>query len=112
MEPNADASTTPEPRRFSLDVEERDDALTVTVSGDVDLDTSDEFRRALGGSAAPRVDVDLADVTYMDSAGLRSLLTARADVEQRGGQLRVVSASKIVSRLFEIAGVADLFNGD
>jgi anti-anti-sigma factor len=110
MEPNADASTTPESRRFSLVVDERDDALVVTVSGDVDLDTSDEFGRALGSSAAALVDVDLADVTYMDSAGLRSLLTARADVEQRGGRLRVVGVSSIVSRLFEIAGVADLFD--
>src|SRR5262245_52769189 len=111
MEPNADSSSTPESRRFSLDAEEGDDVLTVTVSGDVDLDTSDEFGHALGGSIAPLVNVDLAEVTYMDSAGLRSLLTARAAIEQRGGQLRVVKVSSIVGRLFEIAGVADLFDG-
>jgi anti-anti-sigma factor len=110
MEPNSDATSTPEPRRFSLDVEERDGALLVTVGGDVDLDTSEEFGQALGHSAAPLVNVDLTDVTYMDSAGLRSLLTARAELEQRGGKLRVVSTSNIVSRLFEIAGVADLFD--
>jgi anti-sigma B factor antagonist len=110
MEP--DSTSAPEPRGFSLDVDAGDDVVTVTAHGEIDLDTSDEFGQALTASTTARqVNVDLADVSYMDSAGLRALLTARADAEQRSGQLRVVKASSIVSRLFEIAGVADLFDG-
>jgi anti-anti-sigma factor len=111
MEPDPTTSA-PDLPGFSLDVDEGDDVVTVRVSGEIDLDTNSEFGQALTGvPAVLRVDVDLGEVSYMDSAGLRSLLTARADVEQRGGRLRVVKASAIVSRLFEIAGVADLFDG-
>ena len=107
-----DATSAAESRRMSIEVDERDDVTVVTVNGEIDLDTSDEFGRALVSGATPgRVDVDLTGVSYIDSAGLRSLLTARTDLEEQGKRLRVVSASTIVTRLFEIAGVADLLTG-
>jgi anti-sigma B factor antagonist len=110
MEP--DATTAPDPGGFSLDIDEGDDAVTVTAHGEIDLDTSVAFAEALAEcTAARRVDIDLADVAYMDSAGLRALLIARAEAEQRGGRLRVVNASSIVSRLLQIAGVTDVFDG-
>ena len=107
-----EATSAAESRRMSIEVDEHDDVMAVTVNGEIDLDTSDEFGLALVGVAPTgRVDVDLTGVSYIDSAGLRSLLTARTDLEERGAQLRVVSASTIVTRLFEIAGVADLLTG-
>lgn len=107
-----EATSAAESRRMSIGVDEHDDVTVVTVNGEIDLDTSDEFGRALvGGATTGRVDVDLNGVSYIDSAGLGSLLTARTELEEQGMQMRVVSASTIVTRLFEIAGVADLLNG-
>jgi anti-anti-sigma factor len=101
--------TATDPARLTIDVDTAADTATLTVHGEVDLDTIGQLADALAGvSSSPKVDVDLADVSYIDSGGLRSLLTAKSDIEQRGGRLRVTAASSIVDRLFEIAGVAEL----
>jgi anti-sigma B factor antagonist len=95
--------------RVTIDVDVTDDAATLIVHGEIDLDTIDVLTGALADVRSSRqVLVDLAGVTYMDSAGLRSLMTAKADIELHGGRMRVTTASKIVDRLIEIAGVAAL----
>ena len=94
------------PGRLTIDVGVLDNTTTLTIRGEIDLDTVDVFSGALAEARSSRwVDVDLASVTYMDSAGLRCLVTATDDIQQHGGRLRVITASYIVSRLIEIAGV-------
>jgi anti-sigma B factor antagonist len=111
-EMNREVPPTSEPRSLSIDVVERGEVATVTIAGEIDLDTSDEVGRALtGSSAANCVDVDLAGVSYIDSTGLRSLLTAKTELEKQGRRLRVTHASSIVNRLCEILGVAALLDG-
>jgi anti-anti-sigma factor len=106
---NSDVGPETNPGGFSTSVDRRDDLMSVVVTGDIDLDTSEEFGRVLSsGAGARRVDVDLLGVGYMDSSGLRSLLTAQTSIEGRGGRLVVTRASSIVTRLFEIAGVTEL----
>jgi anti-sigma B factor antagonist len=107
-----DTTSAAEYQRISIEVDEHDDVRTVTVNGEIDLDTSVEFGLALVGAATiQRVDVDLTGVSYIDSAGLRSLLIARSELHEQGVMVRVVGASTIVTRLFEIAGVGELLTG-
>ncbi len=95
--------------RLTVEVDVTDDTATLIVHGEIDLDTIDVLTGALADvRSSQQVLVDLADVTYMDSAGLRTLMTTKADIEQHGGRLRVTTASNIVDRLIEIAGVAAL----
>jgi anti-sigma B factor antagonist len=94
---------------LTIDLDTAAGTATLTVHGEIDLDTIGQLSAALAGvSSAAQVDVDLADVSYMDSGGLRSLLTTKADIEERGGLLRVTAASSMVARLLEIAGVAEI----
>jgi anti-sigma B factor antagonist len=95
--------------QLAIDLHVRDDTATLTVDGEVDLDTTGRLTSALAeAGSCGLVLVDLAGVTHMDSAGLRCLMTANADIERRGGRLRVSAASNIVNRLIEIAGVGSL----
>jgi anti-sigma B factor antagonist len=84
-------SERPDPPIFSLDVAAGDDAwTTVSVAGELDLATADEFSRAvLSGLATGAVTVDLRGVTFMDSAGVRALNTALRESAERGRELRV-----------------------
>ena len=50
--------------------------LTITVSGRVDTVTAPELEAGLKFGDATEVVLDLADVPYMSSAGLRLLLTS------------------------------------
>jgi len=84
------------------------DQITVTVRGEVDAHTADRLRDELDGLAGePHVRLDLSDVGFMDSSGLRVLIASQRRLGEAGGQFEVVAASRPLIRLFEIAGVAE-----
>jgi anti-anti-sigma factor len=80
----------------------------VRVDGEVDLSNSEQLAEALRGSAvasAAGAVVDLTDVPFMDSSGLRVLLTAVRD--GRPPLLAVVEPESPVARLIELAELTD-----
>ena len=54
------------------------------------------------GAGAMRVVVDLSRVTYIDSGGVGSLVTAYLHTVRRGGQLKVVCPNERVCRILQI----------
>jgi len=58
---------------------------------------------------APRVVLDLAQVNYVASAGLRSLLLLSKQIKTRGGALVLASVHPRVHDVFEIAGFTTAF---
>jgi anti-anti-sigma factor len=107
LEPTSDAD---KPAGLAITVERSEGAAAVViVTGEIDLETSPELSAVLAGLDPPGdVDVDLASVTYIDSTGLRALLTARDAAIEAGGTLRVSATSSIVARLIEITGCDEL----
>jgi anti-anti-sigma factor len=84
----------------------------VRVAGEVDLSNAAVFAEALAEAleSSAAVVVDLTEVGFMDSTGLRMLLEARASAEDAGGGVALrVTAETGVARLLEVAGVAELF---
>ena len=101
----ADSNHTP----LAMDIAKEGDAATVYMKGEIDIDNCDQFGDGLNALiGATRVGVDLGEVEYMDSSGLRAFLGAKAAIEQAGGTLEICGASSIVSRLFEITGLGNL----
>ena len=85
----------------------------IVLSGEVDLSVAPSFRDAgaeLARSVAPgRLEVDLGDVTFIDSSGLGALISLRNEARQCGASLVLVRVSPVVARFFELAGVQDSF---
>lgn len=85
----------------------------LVVAGDVDVASADLLveaaRDAVGDGSA--LELDLGEVTFMDSTGLNALLTVRSLVADRGGDLRVAQLSRHVSRVLELVGMLDTFTG-
>jgi anti-sigma B factor antagonist len=84
-----------------------DGAVGVSVVGDVDMAAEEPFTTAVvalfdGGTT--RLEIDLTNVEFMDSAGLRTLMRLRHDY---GDRVDVVAVSAAVRRLFEVAGVTE-----
>jgi anti-sigma B factor antagonist len=78
------------------------------VRGELDEYTGDDLLAVL--AAHPAVtSVDLGEVSFVDSAGLRSLLVARHRREQAGTGLHVRRSSSAVRRVIRLAGIAHLF---
>jgi anti-anti-sigma factor len=83
--------------------EDRDGRVTVIATGDIDLGNVDRFSdvlRQAAGDGQPVV-VDMVDVTYCDSAGVRALFQAGAGA---GLTLRIDRAGPL-KKLLDISGL-------
>ncbi|HEY6500691.1 MAG TPA: STAS domain-containing protein [Streptosporangiaceae bacterium] len=82
---------------------ERDDTVTLTVKGEIDMSTAGEFRRALDDSKAPgRLVLDLTGVEYLDSAGVKVLYDHLGQHPEV-----VVSSGTVILRILAITGLLD-----
>lgn len=92
---------------FSVDVDV--DRRTVRVRGEIDLAAAAAVRESVELASAsqehPTVTLDLADVTFLDSTGLRELV--RPAVDRTDVVLR--RPSDPVRKVLALTGVAELF---
>ena len=84
--------------------------LTISVAGRVDTVTAPEFEAGLKFGDATGVVIDLGDVPYMSSAGLRLLLTAHKTMLGKGGELQIANVQPSVKEVFDITGFSDILN--
>jgi anti-sigma B factor antagonist len=88
-----------------------DGVLRLSLTGDLDLVAKDELEELLrvlryGGSA---VRVDLSRLEFIDSSGLRSLLTAVVNARSDGWPLTIEpTVPSAVRRVIDIVGVEDI----
>lgn len=83
----------------------------VKLRGELDLSSKRCLTRALArASKQAAVLVDLSECTFADSSVVRALVTASAEVRERGCRLEVVipPAANEVHRLAQLARLADI----
>jgi anti-sigma B factor antagonist len=94
-------------------VQERDEAgvRVIAVAGELDIATAPDLCARLDATRStrrPRLLVDLTDVGFCDSTGLRALLGAASEVRAHGGRFAIVCPSTgEVARLLEIVGAGE-----
>ena len=84
--------------------------LTIAVSGRVDTVTAPELEAGLKFGDATCVVIDLANVPYMSSAGLRLLLAAHKKMLAKGGELQIANVQDVVREVLDITGFSDILN--
>lgn len=84
--------------------------LTIAVSGRIDTVTAPEVEAALKFGDATCVVIDLANVPYMSSAGLRLLLAAHKTMLAKGGELQIANVQEGVREVLDITGFSDILN--
>lgn len=98
--------------RFGCAVELRDGVATVHLSGDLDAFTAAQATGTMADviASGPRaVVVDLGEVEFIDSHGLRVLFDARLGARKHGTELSVGGASPTARRVLSlVAGGRDL----
>jgi len=85
---------------------------TLLVYGEIDVMSAPKLHEALSLviREEPRIlQVDLANVTFIDSTGLSALVVAHRQLEEAGGELRLVSVPPKVHRVFELVGLDGRF---
>jgi anti-anti-sigma factor len=61
----------------------------------------------LAASGSTEVVLDLSRLAFIDSSGLRVVISAHREMADRGGQLTLQSPSDTAQRLLEITGLVD-----
>ena len=84
------------------------DGCVIAFSGEIDITNAPFFAEVLAEPEARCVNIDLANVTLLDSSGLKALVAAQRHIRLRNGAMRIVAASPIVRCVLEITGLDDL----
>jgi anti-sigma B factor antagonist len=87
--------------------------VLLRAKGDLDAYTAPGLRTQLHDATAGDADlvvVDLADITFIDSAGLGALVGAHRRMREGGGRLRIVRPPALVARAFELTGLDEVLD--
>jgi anti-anti-sigma factor len=95
------------PGNFDVATRRQGSALVVAPRGEIDLATVDLVRDAVEREFQPGEDliVDLREVGFMDTSGLRYVLELVERGPKEGFDVRLVRGPAPVQRVFEVSGV-------
>lgn len=101
----------PSEGRFEVQDHVHSGRHTLVLSGTLDMAHAGELelmvsRICVGGLAA--LVMNLAQLTSMDSTGLRAVAGAHRTCQEQGIEFRIVPGGDDVQRLFEISGLVDV----
>jgi len=106
-------SFTCEGQSFNASVERKEDMLKISLRGRLDTITSPEllalFREAEKKGAISQVAVDLTELEYISSAGLRVMMLIRKAIPDTA-PIRFTGASQPVREIFETTGFSQMFD--
>jgi anti-sigma B factor antagonist len=83
--------------------------LSIALEGRLDTVTAPEFEAELKDSldAITELVMDMKDLEYISSAGLRVLLTAHKSMNQKGS-MKLINVNETVMEIFDVTGFVDI----
>ena len=97
---------------MKIDRSMSDQAVVITVKGEVDLYTSPDLRSAIMKAvrkAKAQVAVDLAGVEYMDSSGVATLVEGFKSAHEQSKTFTLVAPSESVMKVLQLAKLDGIF---
>jgi len=98
---------------LEVQVRRQGEAAIISISGDVDLYTSPEVRKAITRQSkkkVPLIVVNLAEVNYMDSSGVATLVEGLQLSGKYKGKFRIAGLQPSVREVFELARLDHVFS--
>ncbi|MGA9103526.1 STAS domain-containing protein [Aeromicrobium sp.] len=89
-----------------------DGVCVVRADGELDLATVEEFIGVVRGSLSrgSAVEIDLGDITFMDSSGLGALVRLRKEADGQDASLSLTRVTASTDRLLQLTGLLDYFD--
>ena len=99
-------------RIMTINKETNGDALTIRLEGRLDTTTAPELDEELKASldGIRSLTLDLKDLAYISSAGLRVLLSAHKTMNKQAGGMKVINSNDEIKEIFEVTGFADILD--
>ena len=85
----------------------------VSVRGEIDLATAPELEaRVLGAfeGGPSSIVLDLAALTFIDSSGLRALVSLSKEARERGSSFALRNVPRHAQRVLDLTGLSEYFN--
>jgi len=98
---------------MEISTEELKQVSVMAVTGRVDSATAPELENSLKKlveAAKTQIVLDLKNVEYMSSAGLRAMVSTLKAVKRVNGDLRLASPSPRVEEVLRLAGLTSIFS--
>ncbi len=90
-----------------------DGLVTAVLAGELDLDRADAIRDSLAAASASGacryLNVDVAEVTFIDSYALGALVSARNTAASNGVSLTLSNPSQPVRKAIQVTGLNHVF---
>lgn len=89
---------------------ESDGRVTLSLQGELDIGSAERVERVVReqeSEGCRELILDLQELRFIDSSGLRLIISAQARAEEGGWDLAIVPGPERVHRVFRIAGLAD-----
>lgn len=91
--------------QFDVSVASGDGSHTLSLRGELDIATADQLTDALATvtpAAGERLVIDLTEVGFMDSTGLRVLIATNRQAQAAGYELVIVTGESPAKRVLEL----------
>jgi anti-sigma B factor antagonist len=94
---------------FTVETGEHDGGVRVILSGDLDLSTAKQAEQAIEEAerGAKLIVIDLRRLSFMDSTGLRVIVSADKRAKRSGRRAVIVQGPSAVRRVFEITRLGE-----
>ena len=95
---------------FDVDVEVGDTEVTIRLQGELDFWSTamlDSAIRDIAAREAVHIVLDFANLTFLDSEGVKLLLTLRKKVSRGNGSLEIIGCRPDVGRIFQLLGLSE-----
>jgi anti-anti-sigma factor len=97
---------------FELTIAREGSHTVISLRGELDIATEGELAAGLALVLAERTSVltvDLRELEFLDSTGLRALLSLREECAAHDCRLRLVRGGDAVQRAFDVSGLTEHF---
>ena len=88
------------------------DKLTLSLGGRLDTTTAPELEKAITQQCrdVTALEIDMAKLDYISSAGLRVLLAAKKSMDAANGTLTVTHVCDEIREVFDMTGFLDILD--
>jgi anti-anti-sigma factor len=99
------------PERFAMSQEVENGGVRIRLRGELDLACAPLLESELHRAMGQAIILDLGELSFIDVAGLRTILSAERQARQEDQVVTLVDGSRPVRKLFQLTGNECLFNG-
>ena len=95
-------------KKLSVEQKKDGNVLTCTLAGWLDPNTSPELLAQINLDDVETLIVDMKNVEYVFSAGLRAFMQLQRILSEKGGTLKLVNVADTIRSIFEYTGLESM----